>query len=136
MRTKRKLLPAALLVWAALAPLAGGLARGAEVFLRPAADIPGRHYSGDWSRSQVLELIRPRMEAVTVKYLSVSCSCLRVVMGKKDFAGGERVLLEVRNVKKTPAEGATYAIFAGLDLPEPMVIEYDIFVKSDPAPAP
>ena len=114
------------------APNPGGNPRIASIV--PALDLPGKYYKGDWAKSQVLEIIRPQMAAVSVKFVMVSCSCLRVELAKMDFAKGERAILEVRNLKKTPEQGAVYAIFLELETPEPFMAEYDIFVKSDPVP--
>jgi hypothetical protein len=105
-------------------------------FLRPAIDQAGRHYSGDWAGSQVIEVIRPEMAAIRIRFIAVSCDCLRVEMAKRDYAAGERAFLEVRNVKKTPDGGATYAIFLELETPERLVLEYDLFMRSAPFPAP
>ncbi|MDR1534368.1 MAG: hypothetical protein LBU64_04635 [Planctomycetota bacterium] len=116
----------------AVAPIPGGVSRNASVV--PALDLPGKYYKGDWAKSQVLEIVRPRMAAFSVKFVAVSCTCLGVELEKRDFAEGERALLEVRNLKKTPEQGAVYAIFLELETPEPLLVEYDIFVKSDPVP--
>ena len=110
----------------------GGLA------LVPALDISPAHYSGDWSVPQVLELVRlrPGMEELTVRRLATSCACIRASLEKKTFVQGERILVEVRNVKKSPSGGASFAVFLEVEKPERKIVEGRIFVKSEPAPLP
>lgn len=100
----------------------------------PVSDIPSKSYTEDYSSSQVFEIIRPDMGPITVGRLGSSCTCVRVSMDKRSFAAGERAILEVRNVKATPAAGAKYAIFVQLTSPVKQALQYDLFVKSDRKP--
>lgn len=93
-------------------------------------DEPSIRYTEDYSPSQVLEIIRPDMRPITVGRLATSCSCMKATMSKRTFEQGERALIEVRNVKATPAQGAIYAIFAQLSSPYRTALQFDMFVKS------
>ncbi|MCC8190480.1 MAG: hypothetical protein LIP77_07585, partial [Planctomycetes bacterium] len=104
--------------------------------LVPAADIVPPVYTEDYGPSQVLEIIRPNGQPVTIGRLHSSCTCVSVRAAKRTFGPGERALLEVRNVKATPAAGATYAVFVQLTSPVREALQYDVFVKSTGAPAP
>lgn len=104
--------------------------------IAPAAGVTPRIYTEDLAPSQVLEIIRPDMGPITVGRLNSSCSCVRASMPKRSYAAGERALIEIRNVKATPRDGATYAVFVQLTSPVREVLQYDIFVKSGaPGPA-
>lgn len=100
----------------------------------PATDVPLKVYTEDYSPSQVLEIIRPNQEPITVGRLATSCACLRASLPKQSFAQGERALIEVRNIKATPANGATFAIFVQLVSPQKLALQYDIFAKSTRKP--
>lgn len=96
-----------------------------------AADMPGKSHEGDLATSQILEIIRPNMEAFSVSRLAVSCDCLKLTMEKKTFAQGERAFLELRNVEATPPDGATYIIFVKLASPTSEALQHFVFMKSD-----
>ena len=100
----------------------------------PADGIPSNRYTGDYSPSQVLEIIRPDQGPISVGRLATSCTCLSASIPKRDFAQGERALIEVRNIKATPPAGATYAVFVQLTSPVKTALEYDMFVKSQSQP--
>lgn len=100
----------------------------------PAADVPAKVYTEDHGPSQVLEIIRPDMGPVSIGRLNTSCTCIQASLPKKDYAQGERILLELRNVKATPPAGATYAIFVQLTSPVKEVLQHEIFVKSTQKP--
>lgn len=95
-----------------------------------ASDMPGKSHEGDLAMSQMLEIVRPDMEAFSVSRLAVSCDCLKLSMEKKTFAKGERAFLELRNVEATPPEGATYIIFVKLESPTSEALQHFVFVKS------
>lgn len=99
-----------------------------------AKDAPEKSYTEDYGSVQVLEIIRPDNAAVTVGRLMTSCSCLRATMEKRTFAPGERAFIEVRNVRPTQPEGATYLIFARLAEPYQATLQYELYAKSDRAP--
>ena len=101
----------------------------------PATDMPGKRYTEDHAPSQVVEIIRPEQGPISVGRLATSCTCLSAIMTKRDFAQGERVFIEIRNVKPTVAGGATYALFAQLNSPYRAALQYEIFVKSESAPS-
>ena len=100
----------------------------------PATDAPVKVYTEDYGPSQVLEIIRPNQAPVSIGRLNSSCTCVQASLPKKDYAQGERVLIEVRNVKSTPPDGAKYAVFVQLTQPVKQVLQYDIFVKSTKKP--
>ena len=96
----------------------------------PAKDMPGKIYTEDHAPSQVLEIIRNGQAPITVGRLMTSCSCLRATMEKKDFGQGERAFIEVRNVKPTQPNGATYLVFVQLHQPYKSTLQHELFVKS------
>lgn len=98
------------------------------------ADRAGTVYTEDYGTSQVLEIIRPNMGPIVVGRLSTSCSCIRASMDKKSFAQGERAFIEVRNVKQSQPNGATYAVWAQLVSPYRANLQFELFVKSDRQP--
>lgn len=106
------------------------------IHLAPALDVPGKRYTEDLAPPQVLEIIRPNQGPVTVGRLFTSCTCLSASLPKKSFAQGERIFVEVRNVKPTVAGGAKYAVFVQLTSPVNETLQYDVFVKSERRPAP
>lgn len=93
-------------------------------------DEPSIRYTEDFSPSQVLEIIRPDMRPITIGRLATSCTCMQASTAKRSFAQGERALIEVRNVKATPANGAVYAIFVQLTSPHKAALQFDMHVKS------
>lgn len=115
--------------------LAIAVEEAAGIRIVPAPDIPSKSYTEDLAPPQVLEIIRPNQEPVLVGRLYSSCACVRVSLDKRRFGQGERAFLEVRTVKPTPAEGATYALFVELAHPVRETLQYDIFVKSRPRAA-
>lgn len=98
--------------------------------IAPVTDIQGQKHEGDLATSQILEIVRPNLEAFTVSRLAVSCDCLKLTMEKRTFTQGERAFLEVRNIEATPPEGATYIVFVKLDSPISEALQHFIFVKS------
>ena len=100
------------------------------MFIAPAKDVPAKSYTEDYSPPQVFEIIRPNMEAISLGRLTTSCTCIRLTAEKTSFAAGERAILEARNVKATPAGGATYAIFVQMTSPQQGALQYTFFVKS------
>ncbi len=100
----------------------------------PASDILPRVYTEDYGPSQVLEIVRPRMEPIVVSRLATTCSCVRAVMTKKTFDRGERAFVEIRNVKPSVPAGAEYGVFVVLASPYPAALQTEVFVKSDRKP--
>ena len=97
----------------------------------PAPDIPGRRHEGDLALSQYYEIRRPDMKAMAVKRLLSSCSCMRIIMEKKEFAAGERAFLEVRTVKPTPEGGAMYIGFVQIGSPLDDALQFYVTLKSE-----
>lgn len=95
-----------------------------------AADVPTTRYTEDYASSQVLEIIRPDDGPISVGRLIASCSCLSASMERREFAQGERALIEVRVVKKPPVEDAAYAIIVQLTEPERAAPQYDFRVAA------
>lgn len=110
--------------------LTGAVTSVGGVSIAPAKDVALPIYTEDLAPPQVVEIIRPDMGPLSVGRLLSSCTCVQASMEKKDFAAGERAFLTIRNVKKTPAEGATYAVFVQLTAPYRETLQYDVFVKS------
>ncbi|MDR1744353.1 MAG: hypothetical protein LBS30_01205 [Planctomycetota bacterium] len=100
-----------------------------------AKDVPQKSYTEDYGPVQVLEIIRPDQGPISVGRLMTSCSCLKATLAKRDFAQGERAFIEVRNVKPTQPQGATYLVFARLASPYAATLQYELYAKSDRAPA-
>lgn len=100
----------------------------------PAPDIHTGVYTQDLAPPQVFELIRPDNGPVSIGRLMTSCTCLSASMEKRNFGAGERAVLTVRNIKATPAEGATYAVFVQVTSPVQQTLQLDLFVKSGSAP--
>ncbi len=116
---------------------AGGLASQQEMLFDAVAsydgirivaapDVPIPDYTKDPGASQVLEIIRTRMEPITVGRLGLSCSCMQATMEKRSFVQGERAFIVVRKVKPSPRPGATFALFAQLTAPYKAALQYDI----------
>ncbi|MCC8180064.1 MAG: hypothetical protein LIP23_04020 [Planctomycetes bacterium] len=101
----------------------------------PAPDAATSVYTEDLSPPQVVEVVRPGMEAFTVGRIVASCTCLKV-SAKRSYAAGERAFIEVRNVKPTQKDGALYAIFIEITTPVRVTLQHFIFVKSEIAAAP
>lgn len=99
--------------------------------LAPAEGVSIPRYTEDYANPQVLEIIRPNQNAIAVGRIATSCSCLSATLTQKSFGPGERALVEVRNVKATPPQGATYAIFVQLTEPYKTTLQYNMFVKSE-----
>ncbi len=99
-----------------------------------AEDVPGTLYTEDYSISQVFEILRPDMGPVEVSRLATTCSCLRASMEKKQFAQGERALIEIRNVRPSVPGGAEYGLFVVLDSPYRIPLQAEVFVRSDRTP--
>lgn len=77
------------------------------------------------------EIVRPAARAIRIGRILSSCGCLRVTAQQREYRGGERAFVEVRNIKPTPPEGGTFAIFLQLVEPE-VTLELDVFVRSQP----
>lgn len=100
----------------------------------PAEDVPGTVYTEDYAPSQVLEIIRPNQRPITVGRLATSCGCLRASMEKRNYDQGERAFIEVRNVKASPPQGATFAVFVQMISPYRSTLQYEHFTKSSRKP--
>ncbi len=118
-------------------PPAGGLSSQQEMVfdavasydgirIVPATDLPPLNYTEDQGALQVLEIIRTRMEPITVGRLSLSCSCMQATLEKRSFGQGERAFVVVRKVKPSPRPGATFALFVQLTAPYKAALQYDI----------
>ncbi len=101
------------------------------VAIRQVPELSGVRYTEDYGPSQVLEIIRPGDAPLELGRLYSSCGCLRASTEKKRYEQGERALLEVRNVKPTLPDGATYMLFIQINAPAQGILQYDIFAKSE-----
>ncbi|MCD8350962.1 MAG: hypothetical protein LUC93_10175 [Planctomycetaceae bacterium] len=93
---------------------------------------------GDLAAPQMFELVRPGNQAVTIGRIFTSCVCVSLEADKRSFAPGEPVVLRLRNVRPTPPQGQTYAIFVQITSPIRTTLRFDTFVQSAqfvPAPA-
>ncbi len=99
--------------------------------IAPVTDMVPSRTEADYSAPLFFEILRPGMGAFSVGRILSSCSCLTIRTSKKDFNQGERAIIELRNVRPTSEEGATYAFFVQLSAPEKISIRRDVFVKSE-----
>lgn len=99
--------------------------------IAPAKGAIPRVYTEDSAPVQVFEIIRPDLRPFSVGRVLSSCACLSVSLDKADFGPGEQAFVEVRNVKPTQPDGATYAFFIEIDQPFRQILQYDVFVKSE-----
>lgn len=97
----------------------------------PAPDVPGKKHEGDLAVSQFFEIIRPDMEAMTIRRLHSSCSCMKITMEKKKFAAGERALLEVHTTRPTSPDGVTYVGFVQVGKPLDDALQFYVKLKSE-----
>ncbi|MDR0363182.1 MAG: hypothetical protein LBJ46_10950 [Planctomycetota bacterium] len=105
--------------------------------IAPARDPQPRQYSHDPGPTQAFEIVRPGQGPIRIGRLHTSCSCLELSAAKRDFAQGERALLELRNVKPTVGGGATYSFFVQITEPVRETLRYDVFVDTNaPRPVP
>lgn len=100
-------------------------------YLTPAYGAGGVTYPGDLAPSQAFEIIRPAGQPVTIGRLYTSCVCVSLSANKRSFGPGERAVLEMRNVKATPPNGQTYAVYVQITRPIRATLQYNTFVQSD-----
>ncbi|MCD8139563.1 MAG: hypothetical protein LUE17_07275 [Planctomycetaceae bacterium] len=94
--------------------------------------------AGDLAAPQMFEIVRPGNQAVTIGRIFTSCVCVSLEADKRSFAPGEPVILRLRNVRPTPPQCQTYAIFVQITSPIRTTLRFDTFVQSAqfvPAPA-
>jgi hypothetical protein len=97
----------------------------------PVTDMTLSRSDADYAAPMLFEILRPGMGAFSVGRILSSCTCLAIRTLKKDFGQGERAFIELRNVRPTSEEGATYAFFVQLSSPEKLSVRCDVFVKSE-----
>ncbi len=94
--------------------------------------------AGDLAAPQMFEIVRPGNQAVTIGRIFTSCVCVSLEADKRSFAPGEPAVLRLRNVRPTPPQGQTYAIFVQITSPIRTTLRFDTYVQSAqfvPAPA-
>ncbi len=92
-------------------------------------DIPPDYE--DLTPPQAYEITRPSSDqALTIGRLFTSCSCIRLEATKRTFEPGERVILHLRNIRPTPANGQMYAFFIQLTGPMQATLRFDVFVQT------
>ena len=101
----------------------------------PVPDISPAPEPTDLAKPMLFEIIRPSLAAFSIGRILSSCGCLSIRAPQRDFLPGQRAFIELRNTKPTPKEGATYAFFVHLTTPEELTLRFDVFVKSESAPA-
>lgn len=99
--------------------------------IAPVADFLPASHPDDLSPPKLFEIVRPGLAAIKIGRILSSCTCLTIVAPRREFMAGERAFLELRNVKPTPKDGATYAFFVQLTQPADLTLRYDVFVKSE-----
>ncbi|MCD8140746.1 MAG: VOC family protein [Planctomycetaceae bacterium] len=101
----------------------------------PATDVTVAPLPSDHSPGQAFEIFRPDGRPVTIGRLFTSCTCIQLQAHKRTFAAGERAILQLRNIRPTPPEGAVYAIFVQITSPVRTTLRFDTFVQSLPPEA-
>ena len=101
----------------------------------PVPDISPAPEPADLAKPMLFEIVRPSLAAFSIGRILSSCGCLTIRAPQRDFLPGQRAFIELRNTKPTPKEGATYAFFVHLTTPEELTLRFDVFVKSESAPA-
>ena len=99
--------------------------------IQPVYDVEATRQSTDLSPPQVFEIIRPPDKSVTIGRLFTSCSCIQLETHKRFFKPGERAILQLRNIRPTPASGQVYAIFVQISSPVRATLRFDTFVKTE-----
>lgn len=97
--------------------------------LVPANDIPGVTHPGDAGPSQWFEIIRPGMGPLRVGRLSASCVCVGARISKRQFAAGERALVEARTLTAPPRDNLTYVLFANILEPTQQMLSADVTIR-------
>ncbi len=82
---------------------------------------------------QTFELVRPDMASFRVGRIYTSCPCVELSSPKKAYARGERAVFELKNVKPTPIQGHTYAIYVQVTSPVRATLRYDTFMQTGSA---
>lgn len=100
-------------------------------FITPAYESAGQIIPGDEAPAQAFQIVCPTESRVTIGRLFTSCSCVQLEAAKTTFERGEPVVLTLRNVRPTPPNGQTYAIYVQLTSPVRTTLRYDTFVQSD-----
>ncbi len=92
-------------------------------------DIPSDYE--DLTTPQAYEILRPDTgQPLSIGRLFTSCSCIRLEAPKRTFEPGERVILYLRNIRATPANGQMYAFFVQLTAPMQSTLRFDTFVQT------
>lgn len=99
--------------------------------INPAFDHSGGIIEGDLAPVQAFEIMRPLNEAVTIGRLYTSCTCIQLEAPKRNFAVGERAILQLRNTRPTPVNGQIYAIYVQITSPVRATLRFDTFVQSN-----
>lgn len=99
------------------------------LMLVPARDIPPRMRPQDAAPSQWFEVVRPGNGPIQLGRISASCVCVGVRVPKRQFAAGERALIEVRVLSRPPANNLTYGIFVNVVEPHKTVLDADVTIS-------
>lgn len=86
---------------------------------------------GDEASPQIFEIVRPHNAPFTIGRLHTSCSCVQLEAPQRTFAKGERAFLRLRNVRTTPPNGHTYALFVQITSPVKTTLRQDTYMISD-----
>ncbi len=97
----------------------------------PVDDITPLEGMEDLAPARFFELECPGIGPVRLGRILTSCPCLSISAVKRDYMAGERILLELHNVRPTPKDGAIYAFFVQIVSPVDLTLRHDVFVKSE-----
>lgn len=82
---------------------------------------------------QTFELVRPDMASFRIGRVYTSCPCVELSSPKKAYARGERAIFELVNVKPTPLQGHTYALYVQVTSPVRATLRFDTFMQTGAA---
>ncbi len=82
---------------------------------------------------QTFELVRPEMASFRIGRVYTSCPCVELSSPKKAYARGERAIFELVNVKPTPPQGHTYALYVQVTSPVRATLRFDTFMQTGAA---
>ena len=103
---------------------------GAREFkLVPALDVPPGNHPNDAGPSQWFEVVRPDNGPVRIGRMSSTCVCVGVRIPKRQYAAGERILIEARMLSKPPRNNLTYGIYVNIVEPTQTVVDADVTLR-------
>lgn len=104
-------------------------ANAGGIRLVPALDVPPNFRSNDAGPSQWFEVIRPGNGPVRIGKISATCVCVGVRIPKRQYAAGERILIEARTLTRPPVNNLTYGIYVNVVEPVKTVVDADVTIS-------